>query len=381
MKNLITTILALFAIIKTCIAQDSIRMSANLVPNPSFEDTRACPKESDYIGGVVHWNLFPNFSADYFHRCANYFHTEEYQSRFPFEQVPMFAVPTNMFGFQDARTGDAYAGLSFCNEALCVKLEQPLFKDSLYSVEFFVSLADSSNVAAKHFGMYLSQFPVRAIADSWMNINGFILEHQPQIQNNPEQCLSDTAQWIKIHGQFQAKGGEQFVTIGGFLNYHDSIVCKLYEHRALKSTYRSNEKYLGYYFVDDVSVKQIEHGYFIELNKYYILKKIYFEFDKSELIATSFKELDRLVKYLQEHENHYIYIVGHTDALGTDEHNKELSTNRAREVAKYLEQHQIAPVRIKSCGRGALQSIGDNQTEAGRALNRRVEFVITENHH
>ena len=36
----------------------------NLVPNPSFEDTRACPKDCDYIGGVVSWNLFPNFSAD-----------------------------------------------------------------------------------------------------------------------------------------------------------------------------------------------------------------------------------------------------------------------------------------------------------------------------
>ena len=353
-----------------------VNTGQNLVPNPSFEQARACPKDCDYIGGVVSWNLFPNFSADYFHRCANAYQTMEYRQRFPQEEILNFSVPRSMFGYQEARTGDAYAGISMCNEALAVKLLRPLVKDSVYKVEFFVSLADSSNVGTRFFGMYLSEEPIRITTDDQMLVSSFILDNQPQIQNPPDRYLTDTVNWTPITGYYTANGGEQYISIGGFYPYHDSLVQQIRPHRPLAKVYRSMEKQLAYYFIDDVSVIPYNLQWAPEIGKKYILQYIYFDFDKSDLLPESADELNRLSDYLEEHPDLEIMITGHTDNFGTEAYNHTLSNNRARSVAAYLTEKGINSQRISYRGAGSDEPVADNNTAHGRSLNRRVEFEL-----
>ena len=353
-----------------------VNMGENLVPNPSFEETRACPKDCDYIGGVVDWNLFPNFSADYFHRCANMYQTEEYRRRNPREEILNFSVPRNMFGYQEARTGNAYAGISFCNEALAVKLLRPLVKDSVYQVEFFVSLSDSSNVGTRFFGMYISKTPIRPVTDSRMLVSDFILDCPPQIQNPPDRYLTDTINWTPITGFYTAQGGEQYIAIGGFYAYHDSLVQRIRTDRPLAKVYRSMEKHLGYYYVDDVSVIPYNVKWAPEPGVNYVLQYIYFDFDKSELLPESAGELNRLAEYLHVHPDYHIEITGHTDNFGTEAYNLNLSTNRAKSVAAFLTKSGVEQHRITYNGVGSNVPVADNSTAHGRSLNRRVEFIL-----
>jgi len=358
--------------------QNYVNKGQNLVPNPSFEETRACPKDADYIGGVVGWNLFPNFSADYFHRCANVYQTMEYRQRFPREEILNFSVPRSMFGYQEAHSGDAYVGISMCNEAIAVKLLRPLVKDSVYHVEFFVSLADSSNVGTRYFGMYFSETAIRVINDNRMLISSFSLDTPPQIQNPRDRYLTDTINWTPITGNYTAKGGEQYIAIGGFYPYHDSLVQRIRPDRPLGKVYRSMEKQLGYYFVDDVSVVPYGKAWAPELGVKYVLQYIYFDFDKSDLLPESAEELNRLKAYLEERPNYEIAITGHTDNFGTDVYNLNLSNNRARAVANYLAEKGIERQRITYRGAGSSDPVADNSTPHGRSLNRRVEFIVRE---
>jgi len=370
--------MSLAGISVTCYGQYYVNIGENLVPNPSFEETRACPKDCDYIGGVVAWNLFPNFSADYFHRCANIFQTIEYRRRFPREEILNFSVPRNIFGYQEARTGDAYAGISFCYEALAVKLLRPLVRDSVYKVEFFVSLADSSNVGTRYFGMYFSETAIRTTIDNQMSISGFLLDCPPQIQNPPDRFLTDTTNWTPITGFYTAKGGEEYIAIGGFYPYHDSLVQRIRHDRPLSKIYRSKEKYLGYYFVDDVSVVPYNRKWAPEPWIKYVLQYIYFDFDKTDLLPESADELNRLSAYMESNPIYDIEITGHTDNFGSETYNRNLSNNRAKAVANYLIGKGIEQHRITFRGAGSNEPVADNDTPDGRSLNRRVEFMLTE---
>ena len=74
-----------------------------------------------------------------------------------------------------------------------------------------------------------------------------------------------------------------------------------------------------------------------------------------------------------------IQIIGHTDNKGSDEYNLGLSERRANAVVTYLRTHNIASSRLTAKGMGEADPIAANETDENRALNRRVEFVITAN--
>ncbi|MES2380965.1 MAG: OmpA family protein [Bacteroidota bacterium] len=110
-----------------------------------------------------------------------------------------------------------------------------------------------------------------------------------------------------------------------------------------------------------------------------ILKNILFENDKSTLLSQSYAELDRLVKYLKLNPTHKIEISGHTDNIGNEHHNKNLSMARAKSVADYLIKNGINQSHITFTGFGGLKPIATNDTEDGRQKNRRVAFIISTN--
>lgn len=115
----------------------------------------------------------------------------------------------------------------------------------------------------------------------------------------------------------------------------------------------------------------------IEIGVPIVLKNIFFDTDKFSLKPESKSELEILVAYLIGNPTLSIEICGHTDNQGSKTHNLELSKNRAKAVMDYLVQNKIDPSRLSSNGYGDTMPIADNQTPAGRALNRRTEFKVT----
>lgn len=106
-------------------------------------------------------------------------------------------------------------------------------------------------------------------------------------------------------------------------------------------------------------------------------RNIQFVTNSFELPQDAFIELDRLLQVLTENPGLKIEIGGHTDNIGKAEDNQVLATNRAKAIAAYLVSKGIVQNRISYKGYGATQPIADNQTEAGRAQNRRTTFTIT----
>ena len=107
-----------------------------------------------------------------------------------------------------------------------------------------------------------------------------------------------------------------------------------------------------------------------------VLRNVFFDVNKYELKPESQVELDRLVQLLQENPTLKIEISGHTDNVGKPSDNLTLSNNRAKAVVNYLLGKQIAPGRLLAKGYGESQPIATNETEEGRAQNRRTEVKI-----
>jgi outer membrane protein OmpA-like peptidoglycan-associated protein/tetratricopeptide (TPR) repeat protein len=108
-----------------------------------------------------------------------------------------------------------------------------------------------------------------------------------------------------------------------------------------------------------------------------VLKNIFYESGSKELNTSSEVELDKLVQLLKDNPTLRIQINGHTDAVGKAADNLTLSNNRAQAVVDYLVKKGIQPTRLSFKGYGATQPIADNNTEEGRAKNRRTEVKVT----
>jgi len=103
---------------------------------------------------------------------------------------------------------------------------------------------------------------------------------------------------------------------------------------------------------------------------------IYFDFDKADIKPESEPAIKEIAKLLQENKGLKLYVVGHTDNVGTLDYNLKLSKARADAVVKELvTKYKISPERLKAYGVGSLAPVATNRTEEGRAKNRRVELV------
>jgi outer membrane protein OmpA-like peptidoglycan-associated protein len=114
----------------------------------------------------------------------------------------------------------------------------------------------------------------------------------------------------------------------------------------------------------------------IEVNAAVELKNIFFATNSYNLQPASTAELDILVKLLNENPGLKIRINGHTDNVGKAADNLTLSNNRAKAVVDYLTSKGIAVDRLSSKGFGASSPVADNNTEEGRARNRRTELQV-----
>jgi len=86
--------------------------------------------------------------------------------------------------------------------------------------------------------------------------------------------------------------------------------------------------------------------------------------------------LDSVGKVLVKFDQTFVEVAGHTDSTGSESYNQALSQRRANSVAAYLRSRGIMSDRLITIGVGELYPVASNDTEAGRAQNRRVELTI-----
>ena len=145
------------------------------------------------------------------------------------------------------------------------------------------------------------------------------------------------------------------VTAEGYLNATDSIPVTNEEVTPVKK---------------DIFLTEIEVGITVRL------KNIYFDFDKTTLKPESFAELNKVVDFLKQNPKVSIEIAGHTDGKGSEGYNLTLSQGRSQSVVNYLVSQGIDASRLNAHGYGKSKPIDTNDTEEGRANNRRVEFTV-----
>jgi OmpA-OmpF porin, OOP family len=123
-------------------------------------------------------------------------------------------------------------------------------------------------------------------------------------------------------------------------------------------------------FIRNIYLEPIEVGVTVRL------KNIYFDFDKTTLKKESFTELNKVVDFLKQNPSVEIEISGHTDNKGSDDYNANLSQGRSQSVVDYLISQGIEADRLSAHGYGESKPIESNDTDEGRANNRRVEFTV-----
>ena len=117
-------------------------------------------------------------------------------------------------------------------------------------------------------------------------------------------------------------------------------------------------------------VKEVQEAVTLAANN------IQFENNSSQIKTISYKDLDNLASILQQYSEYNVSIGGHTDSVGNENYNKNLSEKRAKACLDYLVKKGISASRMTSAGYGESQPIADNSTNEGRVLNRRVEFIL-----
>jgi len=213
--------------------------SQNLVLNPSFEDTIACPTTTAIPMQCEYWYTANIGSPDYFS-----------------EQPDIFCgtspVPLSNAGYQYARTGIAYVGLGtfvssiFPNginrrEYIGGELSDTLKQGHEYCVSFYISVAEELKYVTDGIGLYLS---IDSAVDYTINTN---LPFVPQISNPSGNIIYDTLNWVQISGTYIANGGEKYFTIGNFKDDANTLIDSINNNVP-------QSRYVSYLFIDDVSV-------------------------------------------------------------------------------------------------------------------------------
>ena len=352
----------------------SLTTSQNLVLNPSFEAFEKCPWNLGMFNGNVHYWSCPNQgSTDFFRHCG-------------FSEISY----ENYNGEQKPFSGEAYAGM-YCyatkdyREYVQGQLKEKLLKGEVYEIVFYISLAEKSSFSIKDMSFLFTEKRIgmsekRASlltnpeASQGLNIlitekfiDTDVLKMKNQILNKKESTAfyDNTKEWMKVTFEYKAEGFEKFFTIGNFKSNAAT------EKKQILSDFKHE---FAYYYIDDISVKAKQKSFETEI--IYTFKNVLFDFDKAELLEVSVEELDKLYEYLIQNPNLNIEIYGHTDIIGLDARNEELSLQRAEAVANYLISKGIEESRIKFFGFSSSRPVDSNKTEQGRSQNRRVEFKL-----
>lgn len=222
----------------------------NLILNGGFEETIVCPNDMYHINNGLLLNISnpSNYSPDYYNLCNNLI---------PFGS---FGVPSNVRGYQMARTGNAYIGLDLWEKSAPARnFIQLKFTDTLkqghhYNFTCYLNMANKFRYATANFGAY---FSVDSVSMPTLDVLPFV----PQIENPDSNILTDTLYWMPITGTYLANGGEQYILLGNF--------------KPVAEGYDTAYQYYGspthanwaYYYIDDVSLIDLDSTLSVKENE------------------------------------------------------------------------------------------------------------------
>lgn len=399
----------------------------NLVRNPSFEEYENPSQDVFYAKS---WFQHGIGTVDYY--------TEDYPQNPTFISFTHMSSSTfnKKTGFNPPVNGKAYIGMILIGwnggmEHYTGVLKHPLVEDSLYNISFYIKYGGDV------FWLYSKSIEIlftksqpeidykKVLIEEWAYKANVKIDIQ---QANIER------KWVKCSVQYKASGGEKFLTFGLFYQEKNNKLIRLFDtyNEKVQNDFQNQKSFVdkhevdpvvpnpaskqqkkdswdnvyAYYLIDNVKVVPVDkqgneillypellqdsiqrnNNDFnepieidsLEIGEPFVLKNIYFETDKWELLPTSFPELDKLIKALQHNRQIKIEISGHTDNTGTEEYNLKLSEQRAKSVVNYLVSKGISKERLINKGYGSGKPLSDNDTEEGRAKNRRVELVVLE---
>ena len=137
-------------------------------------------------------------------------------------------------------------------------------------------------------------------------------------------------------------------------------------------------------FEQQLAAEQAQHQIEIERQENEILKltmssEVSFDFNSANIKSTFQFSLNKIADIMSRYPQTQIVVVGHTDNVGSDQYNLELSLRRANAVADYLIVRGVETSRLGTEGRGEMEPIASNITVTGRSQNRRVEIFVVPN--
>ena len=339
----------------------------NIVPNASFESYSSVPLGWFYTGRD-------------FTRVLKFWESPTAAS--PDVYGPKVYVPAQWqeqgFGEMKAASGNSFVGITVygceegkphCREYVQIQLAEPLVVGQRYQVSFSLSHLPRS-LCIKDIGLAFSE------DRQYLSLDARI-ELAPTLSPAQVVRCSEGA-WETVSSEFYAEVPASYVIIGNFKDDASSDVSKPESGDALP---------FGYYYIDDVMVKKLppilEVAPILELTAADLtpgdtieLNNIYFDHDRADFLPRSFIELDALVGIMKTNPDLVIEVHGHTDDVGSDEYNHELSVARAQAVVEYLVTRGIQSARLSSRGFGSTMPVNPNSSEHGRQENRRVEFLV-----
>jgi gliding motility-associated-like protein len=231
------------------------QVGVNLVPNPSFEEYSECPEEFH----ITSWDGYPHgawetvsppndwynptyASPDFFSTCFN-------------SSNNGVGVPSNYYGYQNARTGDSYIGLVIENcinencildslfhirEYIQAELSSETIAGHNYRVSCYVSLADNCGWASNGLGIYLSSTPITDNIETALYL-------EPQVLS--DSIIVEKTKWVLIGSEVTLNEPVKYISIGGFSSLNDTNNVNIPQSGSL---------HYSYYYIDDVSLIEVE---------------------------------------------------------------------------------------------------------------------------
>ncbi len=349
------------------IFQDTLH-GPNLITNPGFEQLRRPLVKNDLDGSVSFRNCLAGWMS-------------------PTQTTPDLLFAANDYSSDQPHSGKATAAIlthnpqskrsNFWREYIQTKLAQPLQAGHEYELAFWVRRHSLSAMASNNIGAFLGNAPL-------VNPNFNPLFDLQPIFNETAVINPEQNEWVQLTTKFTASGKEAFLVIGNFFNNKQTtfVDVKIDGADAFQN---------AYYLVDDVRLNQILPKVQPEpvvaqapvlskmepkVGQVIRLDRIYFAFDKWDLLPESFTQLDELKRLMDKYPEMTIFITGHTDSRGSDSYNFLLSKRRSNAVFEHMVSQGIDESRIEYKGFGETSPVADNATDAGRQSNRRVEFEV-----
>ena len=357
----------LFQLSLNCV-QSQTPIVQNIVPNASFEDFSGTPigwyyKGAHFDNVMRFWNSPTSTSPDIFGKGI---------------RVPN-SWKNKGFGDQSPHHGERFVGITLygcskgkphCREYLQIRLEEPLVVGQRYQVEYYISHLPRS-AYCNNMGIYFSEKQYEYKTEEFLSFT-------PQIKEEKIAKVSSHS-WKKISQEFTANNEATVMIIGNFNEDEQTEVLQ-----------NSNQDFnYSYYYFDNISVTKrkpiidvpVHSNELLSNNistgEIIVLKNIFFDLNKSELLPRSHIALHDLIDLMRSKPKLRIEIRGHTDNQGDSVYNQELSFKRAKSVVEYLiAQGGIEKSRLQFKGLGDSLPCSSNETLEGRQQNRRVEFLV-----